>query len=269
MRRQNHAGFKMYRHMKIIWLLPFFLVVSCSGNPIVKDIPGEQSGVVKAGGKEKTPDTFRYILGPRDEITVNVWRNEDLRRTLQIDPSGNVQFPLVGELKASGLTISQLREEMALRLSKYIVDPQVDVSASHLTNLKVYVLGEVRAPGTFDWRSGMLAWEGVSQAGGFNNDADQQNILLIRSENGKTAIKALNLKSMLKGENLTQDVFLENGDVVYVLPTVIADVQRFMTRLTMIIQPIVQAESAILLYPGARDILRGKENNTALVVPGG
>jgi len=257
----------MYRFMEIIWLLPFFLLVSCSGNPVVKDIPGDQAGVVKAEGKAKTIDTYRYILGPRDAITVNVWRNEDLRRTLQIDPSGNVQFPLVGEMKASGLTISQLREKMTLRLSKYIVDPQVDVTVSNLMNLKVYVLGEVRAPGTFDWRSGMLAWEGISQAGGFTNDANQENILLVRSENDKAVIRALNLKSILKGENLTQDIYLENGDVIYILPTVIADVQRFMTRLSMIIAPIVHAESGILLYPQARDVLLGNEYSGTIVVP--
>jgi polysaccharide biosynthesis/export protein len=267
MRRQTNARMKMFRFMKIIWLLPFFLVVSCSGSSVVKDTPGEQSDVVKAEGKAKAVDTYRYILGPRDEVTVSVWRNDDLKRILQIDPSGNVQFPLVGELKASGLTISQLRETMTLRLSKYIVDPQVDVIVSNLKNLKVYVLGEVKTPGTFDWRSGMLAWEGISQAGGFTTDANQENILLVRSENGRAAIRALNLKSILKGENLAQDVCLENGDVVYVLPSVIADVQRFMTRLSQIISPIIQAESGIVLYPQARDILRGDEYNATIIVP--
>ncbi len=257
----------MLRYMKIVWLLPFIMIASCSGSSIVRDFPGEQSDVVKAEGKEKTIDTYRYVLGPKDEITVSVWRNDDLRRTLQIDPSGNVQFPLVGELKASGLTISQLREEMSLRLSKYIVDPQVDVAVSNLKNLKIYVLGEVKAPGTFDWRSGMQAWESISLAGGFNNDADQKNILLIRSENGKAVIRALNLTSMLNGENLTQDFNLRNGDVVYVLPTNIAEVQRFMSRLSSIIAPFVLVESGIVLFPQAMDVLRGKGNIGTVIVP--
>lgn len=248
-------------------LLLLFLVVSCAGNTIVKDIPGEQGGVVKAGGEEKVQDAFRFIIGPGDEIAVNVWRNDDLKRTVQVDPSGNIQIPLVGELKASGLTIFQLREKMTLRLSKYIFDPQVDITVSNLKNLKVYVLGEVKAPGTFDWRSGMLAWEGISHAGGFTTDADEKNILLIRSENGKAVIKALNLRSMLKGENLTQDVYLKNGDVVYVLPTFIANVQRFMNRLYSIITPLVNIESGIILYPQARDVLRGKETTGTIVVP--
>jgi polysaccharide biosynthesis/export protein len=257
----------MPRNFKFIWLFTFFMVVSCTGNSIVKEIPGEPSDTVKTGGKEKTQEIYRYILGPRDEITVNVWRNEDLRRTLQIDPSGNIQFPLVGEMKASGLTISQFRQAISLRLSKYLVDPQVDIIVSNLKNLKVYVLGEVRTPGTFEWRNGMFVWDALSQAGGFNTDADQENILLVRNENAKAVIRVLNIKSILKGENLSQDIYLENGDVIYVLPTVIADVQRFMTRLTMILSPIIAVESGIVLYPQVRNVLEGKTDTSPIIVP--
>ena len=267
MLRRNYMRFKMLRHLQIISLLPLFLIFSCSGNPIVKDNSGEQGSIVKAAGGAKTQDAFQFTLGTRDEIAITVWRNDDLKRTVQVDPSGNIQFPLIGEMKASGLTIVQLREKITLQLSKYIVNPQVDIAVTSLKNLKVYVLGEVKSPGTFDWRTGMLAWEGISQAGGFTTDANEDNILLVRSENGKAVIKALNLHGMLKGENLTQDVYLRNGDVVYVLPRVIADVQRFMERFTAILSPIVNLESGIVLYPQARDVLTGKESSGTIIVP--
>lgn len=257
----------MSKYLQLICLLSLFLILSCSGNPFVKDNPAQPVGVVKAGGDEKTQDAFLFILGPKDEVTVNVWRNDDLKRTVQIDPSGNIQFPLIGELKASGLTILQLREKITLRLSKYIVDPQVDIIVSNLKNLRIHVLGEVRAPGTFDWRSGMLVWEGVAQAGGFSLDANEENILLIRSENGKAVIKALNLGDVLKGNNLTQDIYLRNGDLVYVLPTFIANVERFMIRLYHMISPLVNMESGIILYPQVRDVLRGKESSGTIIVP--
>lgn len=268
MLRKNNARFTMLRYVQIVWLLPLFLLISCSSTPVVKDVSAG-SGVLKSDVKEKTQDPFLFILGPRDEIVVNVWRNDDLKRTVQIDPSGNIQFPLIGELKASGLTIVQLREKMSVLLSEHIINPQVDISVASLKSTKVYVLGEVKTPGTFDWRSGMLAWEGISQAGGFTTDANEDKILLVRSEDGKAAIKALNLRGMLKGENLTQDVYLRNGDVVYVVPLVIADVQRFMNRLNNIIAPIVNIESGIALWPQVRDVLQGKGQSTGtVVVPG-
>ena len=111
MLRQNYVRFKMLRYLQLIWLLPLFLIFSCSGNPIVKDNSGEQGSIVKAGGGEKTQDEFQFILGPRDEIAINVWRNDDLKRTVQVDPSGNIHFPLIGDLKVSGLTIVQVKEK--------------------------------------------------------------------------------------------------------------------------------------------------------------
>lgn len=265
----NGARCNMLRYLYIIWILPLFFTFSCSSAPVVKDVPVEQAGVVAAGRGEIKQDPFRFILSPSDEIAVNVWRNDDLKRTVQIDPSGNIHFPLIGEMKASGLTIAQLREKMAEQLSTFIVDPQVDINITSLKNMKVFVLGEVKSPGSFDWRTGMLAWEGISYAGGFTTDANEENILLVRSENGKAAIKALNLRSMLKGENLTQDIYLRNGDVVYVVPTMIADVQRFMSRLNSILAPIVNLESGIVLYPQVKDVLQGKGANPGtVIVPG-
>lgn len=266
--RLNNERYHLPIFLAMLWLLPLVVMASCSGPPPVKDISVEPADVAKSEEQEKAPDFYRYMLGPRDEFTVSVWRHDDLIRKLQIDPSGNIQYPLVGEIRASGLTISQLREELTGRLSRYLVDPQVDISVSNLKNLRLYVLGEVKVPGTYEWRKGMSAWEGISLAGGFNTDADQENILLVRSEYSRTVIKAVNLKSILSGEHLVQDIYLQNSDVVYVLPTAIVDVQRFMTRLYNILSPLIAIESAIVLFPEARDILLGKENSqTGVIVP--
>lgn len=256
----------MKKNLRIIMIFLFFWEVSCAGNAIVQDVSMESDGtrVVKT---ESVRQTSPFILGPGDEIVVKVWRNDDLTRQIQLDPSGNLQFPLVGEIKASGLTVAQLRMKMASLLSEYIVDPQVDINLSRTTGQRIHILGEVNSPGTVEWRMGMLAWEAIAKVGGFNRDADMKNILLIRSENGKASIKALNLMSMLEGEQLAQDVYLRNGDIVYVLPTVIADVQRFMNRLYSIVAPIVNIESGIVLYPQVRDVLRGKETTGTIVVP--
>ena len=264
----THERYRLAKYMTILCLFAVLVMVSCSGSRPVKDVPGEPADAARESEPQKAPDIYRYMLGPRDEFTVSVWRNDDLIRKLQIDPSENIQFPLIGEIRASGLTISQLREEMTGRLGRYLVDPQVDISVSNLKNLRLYVLGEVKVPGTYEWRKGMSAWECISLAGGFNTDADQENILLVRGENSRTVIKSVNLKIILSGENPVQDIYLQNGDVVYVLPTTIADVQRFMNRLYNILSPIIGIESAIVLFPEARDILLGKENTqTGVIVP--
>jgi len=186
---------------------------------------------------------------------------------LTIDPLGNIQYPLIGELKASGLTVTGLKEQMTRSLSRYLVDPQVDIMVSSAANLKIHVLGEVNAPGTFQWQVGMGAWEGIAKAGGFNRDADRRNILVIRNEGGKAVMKAIDMNVGRKGNDIGPIAHLKNNDIVYVLPTTIANVQRFMNRLNSIVSPVINIESGVVLYPQVRDVLRGKETSGTIVVP--
>lgn len=255
----------MMKYLQTIWLLLLFLVVSCSGNAIVKDMAGEQGGGVKVEEEEKTQESLPFILGPGDQITVKVWRNDDLTRTMQIDPTGNIQFPLVGELKASGLTTVQLRGKITSQLSKYLFDPKVDINVSNLQSQKVYVFGEVKTPGTIDWRVNMPVWEVIAKAGGFTVDADEKNILLVRSEDGKAVVRAWNMSAMLKGKQ-SQGTYLRNGDIVYVLPEVIVSVERFMVRFSNIINPLLGIERGIIFYPEAEAVLRGKASDKNIIL---
>lgn len=249
---------------QIIWLLLLLLlVVSCSGHKIVKE-GGAEKGIVDK--KEAAFPTSSFILGSGDEIAINVWRHEDLKRTVQIDPSGNIYVPLAGEVEASGLTISQLREKIASGLSKYLVDPQVDINVSSLKSRKVHILGEVKSPGTFTLDQKMLAWEAISQAGGFTTDANQKEVLLVRNENGVARVAALNIHDMLKTGRIDQDIRLRSGDVIYVPPSFIANLERFMQRFNNIISPFIALERGIILAPEVENVLRGKEEERDIIV---
>ena len=177
----------MIKSWCIIWVLPFLLIISCSSQNRVKDSSGDKGVIAK---QEEPSPPSPFILGSGDEITFNVWRNEDLKRTVKIDPSGNIHLPLAGEIMASGLTIPQLREEVTLRLSKYIINPQVDINVSTLRSKKFHIFGEVRSPGTFTLDQKILVWEGISKAGGFTNDASEKSVLLVRSEKGVVKVIA-------------------------------------------------------------------------------
>jgi len=253
----------MIKYHKFIWLLLLLLAMSCSGHKIVKEGSAEKGIIDK---KETAFPTSLFTLGSGDEITFNVWRHEDLKRTVQIDPSGNIYVPLAGKVEASGLTISQLREKIASGLSKYLVDPQVDINVSSLKSRKVHILGEVRSPGTFILDQNMLAWEAISEAGGFTTDANEKGVLLVRNENGVARVAALNIHDMLKTGKIDQDVHLRSGDVIYVPPCFIANLERFMQRFNNIISPFVTLERGIILEPQAVDVLRGKEEERRGVI---
>lgn len=242
----------MKRYHLLILFLPLFLILSCS-----TDKPAEKIVVSQKDIGSPTP----FILGQGDEIIFNVWRHDKLQRTIQIDPSGNLYLPLVGEVKASGLTIPQLRKKICLRLSKYIINPQVDISVSRLKSQKIHILGEVNSPGSFTLDRRMLVWEAISEAKGFTNDANKKNVLLVRSEDGFARITALNLdiQKMLKNGGLKQDFILRNGDLIYVPPSTIANVERFMLRLNNILSPIISIEKGIIMGQDVSKVLRGED----------
>ena len=253
------------RYFQITWLLIFLLLEACAGTKLA-DRPGG-GDVAAAGQAAEVNSSVPYILGQGDEISIKVWRNDDLNRTVKIDPSGNIYLPLAGEIPASGLTIPELRRDIALRLSKYLVNPQVDVNATAVSSRKVYVLGEVRSPGIFNLEHDMPALEAVSRAGGFTDDADRDNLLLIRGENGAARVSVLmmNMEKFTDG-GLIPDSRLRKGDIIYVPETNIANFERFMVRLQNILNPLVTMERGIILSSQARSVLKGDGTGSNVII---
>ena len=204
-------------------------------------------------------------LGIGDEINVQVFRNTDLNRDVKIDNSGRISLPLIGLITAANLTPRQLEDAIEAKLSKYLVTPQVDVNVSNMKSRQYNVLGEVRLPGSFPLQRETLVFEAIANAGGFTNDANREDALLIRSENGKAVICAVNLDL----ENNSQDVsfaYLADRDIIYIPKSTIADVELFMKRLSNIIRPIIDIEWGIILGKDAADVIAGKPRERSIII---
>jgi polysaccharide export outer membrane protein len=196
----------------------------------------------------KTPRISELTLGPGDEVEINVYRQSDLNRKIQIPPDGRIFYPLIGEIQAVGISVNRLRDAITEGLSKYVKDPQVSVNVTALKSEKVFVLGEVQRPGVFTLESRLSAVEAVTAAGGFTPDAKWTDVLLIRNRQEKMQLVAsLNLKSALKEGNSTQNVSLENGDVLYIPSIAIADVARFFQHLENILRPVILITSGTVV----------------------
>ena len=206
----------------------------------------EPSALVEESNKGETESPVKiseFMLGPGDRLEIAVYRNDDLKRTVQIDPSGNIMYPLVGDVQAAGLSIFQLRDKIRDGLAKYVVDPQVTVGVVSVQSQKIIVLGEVKSPGFFQAETAITALEAISRAGGFTLDGKQKSVLLIRGGMKKPELIPLDLEKALKEGDLTQNVALQRGDIIYVPRTTIANVNRFFTHLSTIISPLLQLES--------------------------
>jgi len=178
-----------------------------------------------------------YILGFGDELEISIFRHDDMTKKVRILPDGKIHYPLVGEIKAEGLSANQLRDKLREGLLKYYVDPQVSVIVTSIGSQKIFVLGEVNKPGVFQLDRPKTVIEAISEAEDFTHDAKARNVLLIRGgpSNPNPSYSVLDLEKTFKERDMTQNVSLRQGDIIYVPATEIANVERFFDRIWTII----------------------------------
>lgn len=160
----------------------------------------------------KPSGSFQLQVGNRLEITV--YREEDLSGVYEIDPAGNLTFPLVGEMKAAGLRMDELVGRLVWNLRKYLVNPQVSISRAETSVKSISVLGRVKKPDTFDYTPGLTLMRLISQAGGFETAANKRKIRIVRTVNGKKESIVVNGAAIIDGNE--NDPAVQPGDMIFV-----------------------------------------------------
>jgi len=157
-----------------------------------------------------------YKIGPEDVLQISVWKEPELEREVLVRPDGGITFPLAGDIMAAGRTPSELQAEIKSRIKKYIPDAVVTVSVTKLTGLRIYVIGKVKKPGQFTIGRYVDVLQALTLAGGLDPYASQKEIKVLRKENGKEVVFPFNYKAVKNGEDLDQNISLQNDDVVVV-----------------------------------------------------
>ena len=172
-------------------------------------------GPVQSSVKAATEDP-NYIIGPEDELIVNVWKEGDISRSVPVRPDGKISLPLLNDVQASGLTPMQLGAEITTRLKKFIEEPQVTIIVSHVNSQRFYIVGEVNHAGAFALVPNMTVLEALSSAGGCSPFAKQTKIYILRVENGQEVRRPFNFKEVLRGQRMQQNILLKPGDTIVV-----------------------------------------------------
>lgn len=162
-----------------------------------------------------------YRIGPADLVSVTVFENDKLDREVRVAQDGTVSLPLAGLVRLGGLTVTQAENEVAARLKRYILEPQVTVFVRTEGVKKVFVLGQVLKPGACELPpEGKLTVLGaISMAGGFSPIAAADRTRIIRSVNGKSETLVVKLSAATKRGEQNEDVALKPDDIVYVPQT--------------------------------------------------
>jgi polysaccharide export outer membrane protein len=178
------------------------------------------AAVVIASDDIKAPNGTRpaeaeYRLGPEDVVEVFVWKEPELSTTVVVRPDGRISLPLANELEAQGKTQLELQQEITARLSKYIVQPVVNVMVKQVNSLKISVLGEVRRPDVYRIKNRVTVLDAIAMAGGFTDLARPNKVIIIRdTPAGPQRIK-LNIKQLVEDANGAA-FYLQTLDTVYV-----------------------------------------------------
>lgn len=121
-----------------------------------------------------------YKLGSGDQIKITVFGEPDLSGQYEIDGSGVVAFPLVGEVPAAGGTARDLEEKVEAKLNDgYLKNPTVSIEV--LTYRPFFILGEVKRPGSYAYKNGLNLLNAVALAGGYTYRAKSSVWVITRS----------------------------------------------------------------------------------------
>ena len=189
-----------------------------------------------------------YYMRPGDELNIVVTQQQDLGNSstnqspFVVRPDGNVSFPLVGEIHAEGMTVSQFTDVLQQGLARYIVNPDVSVNISKLGRVRVYVFGEVRKPGAVELEKGHTVIDAIGAAQGFTRDTAKKKIFLIHQDQPKSLIP-INLNNMLKTGDMSQNVTLREGDILYLTKNHRIDFARDIAPIFSSIYMITEAKN--------------------------
>ena len=167
-------------------------------------------------GQDNTENQQPYTINPGDLLEVSVWNEPDLQREILVRPDGAFSFPLSGDIVALGRTVEAVRTELAARLETYIPDPVVTVTVAAIGGNKIFVIGQVNAPGEIIMNPVIDVIQALSIAGGMTPFAELNNIKILRRRDGVQTITDFRYNDIVKGQNLAQNILLQAGDVVLV-----------------------------------------------------
>ena len=215
---------------KAAFLLAALLLSGCAGSrrpPAPHLDRGGQSAespaldeqlILRAALDHKAKSQANYRIQPGDLIEITVFKESDMSRILRISGNGTVTFPLAGNLKLSELSVPDAESFLAQKLSDYIRSPQVTILIKEYANKQIYVLGEVKKPGSIQLpvERKLSVLEAITLAGGFTEIAAPDRTRVLRASEGRSQSLEVKISRITKEGDKSADIFLEPNDTVFV-----------------------------------------------------
>lgn len=211
------------------------------------------------------------LLGPGDLLDVYVWGYPDYTRRAAVSSTGSLPHPMLGEFPVAGKTVAETEQMFRAALSPYIKDPMIRVTVAANRQQRIHVLGEVAKPGVYPLvEADTSLIEALALAGGLSIDARGSNIVVIRDVGKQVEVQTVDFRRITKEADLSGNVALREGDIVYVPASRTADISREASRLSQIVGTLLVLQNATILFQPFLNALRHGTSTTAgnpIVVP--
>jgi polysaccharide export outer membrane protein len=213
-----HLQISGVKNPAVRWLQWMFLFVILSGLAMAQDAapPAQTSAPKPAADSSAGVRTDSYVIGAEDVISVYVWKEPDMSKSIPVRPDGMISLPLIGEIKAVGYTPVQLQGVLADAMKKYVSDPQVTVVVEKISSLSFNIVGEIGRPGYYPLTRRMTVLDAVAMAGGFKDFAKVKKVYILRTVNGTEQRLPFNYKEVIAGKNPQQNIELQPRDTIVV-----------------------------------------------------
>jgi polysaccharide export outer membrane protein len=169
-----------------------------------------------------------YVLGPNDQFIIRAPQADEINeRPFRIDSDGFITLPLVGKVRAAGLTVQALEADLVARLKEFIREPQVMISMVQFRSETVFFLGAFRFPGIYPMLGRRTLIEMLSSVGGLQPNAGRRIRVTRRAEygqiplpnavqspDGKTSTVEISIESLTRNVNPDEDIVLKSYDLV-------------------------------------------------------
>lgn len=187
-------------------------------------VPADSDGVHHPIPAERNP---RYKIGRDDVLAISFPLTPELNQKITVQPDGFISLQSAGSIHVGGLTVPALVDAIKKAYANILHDPIVDVDLADFEKPSFTVLGQVGKPGQYVLRGDTTVTQAVAAAGGFSPTAKTQ-VFLYRAVSANWAeVRELKLKDLLNGKNISEDLHLRPGDMIFVPEKFIANFKKY------------------------------------------
>lgn len=186
---------------------------------------------IKMGSTERYP---RYLLRPTDVLQITFPITPEFDQIVTVQPDGYISLRGIGDLHIAGKSLPELSDLLHMSYGAFLHDPVINIELKDFEKPYFTAGGQFGRPGKYELRGDTTVAEAVAMAGGFTDAAKHSEVLVFHQvPGGWEEAKRLNVKEMMAKGNLSEDMHVRPGDLIYVPKNVLSKIRQFIPNMGM------------------------------------